>query len=416
MAPVEPESVVEPVPAEPAPAAGEDDGAPAPAWSPETPPASEPAPQWASAPAGTAVASAVHTPVAPPLQGNRVPKAKGKGSAGRIVLSVFLSILLCVSLLASALATVLKVSVTPDRLAVIVTDFVKNPGSLSSLNTGSKTPGRTAVATKPHTAVSVAASSSDGRAAVSLSSSDLSGIEDLDDLADYLYDLAKKEPGWENTTRDKIREALDSPEAEEFLHQVAADVAEDYTSVLLEGKKSDGKDLSEKLTEYVLAHEDRVEDVVRKAGFTGELALSERKLERAIRENMPQEIGSLTPEKLAEDNEELVSAARIVFSPLVFIGLWAITALLLVLLIVINRRRLSAVLYCVGIPALILGLVFLVGWCTMELYPAMKELPLSLIPTYMGKTVLLTGAGLTGGGVLLIVIKRIVRVVERKRG
>ncbi len=421
---MEPEVPVEPeAPVAAAPVV--EDSASVTAPGPEMPRPSDFTAPWTApaAPVNAAVAQAVHTaaPVYTPAPAPaRKSSRKTKHNAGRIVLSVFLSILLCVSLLVSTLVTVVKFTVTPERFSEIVTDLFKNPNILGSLVQKTGSAKSTAAAAKPHTAVSMAAFS--GRhAAVSLSAPelDLSDLQNMDDLADYLYDLAKDQPGWEDTSRRKIKDALDSPVVEEFLNGVSQDLAEDYTSVILEGKESEGLDLTEKLTDYIMDHENEVEDLARDAGFTGEMDISRRKLEQAIRDNVPEEIASLTPEKvvekLDEQNEKIVSSIRLVFSPWLFYALWALTALLIVLLIVVNRHRISAVLYCVGIPALILGLIFLAGWCTMQLYPGLKEGPLSLIPTYLGKTVLLTGAGLTGGGALFVIIKLIIGAVQKKK-
>lgn len=375
-------------------------------------------PVYTSAP----VQTAVHTPAPAeaPVKKPKAPKKPIKHNGARITLSILLSILLCVSLLAASLVTVVKLCVTEDNLESAISSIQFSSLSISGKKSddsgNSRIARRSAFADEPAAAdtLGVAVVSDEPHVASLMSTSDISLDDiplngDINDLADYLYDLAKDQSGWENVKKEDIQQALDHPLVDEFMTEMAGD----YTDVIVNGEDGAGKGLTpENITDFVMEHEEEIKEIVEDVGYQGEFNLDRSKLETTIRDSIGD---TYSPENIAKDYSEYLDVFRLVVSTPVVIGLWALTALLIVLLIVVNRRRVSAVLSCVGIPALIVGIIYLAAWGTMSFYPDMKEGLLSIIPKFLGKPVLLMGAGLAGGGIILIIIKIIVRSVQKKR-
>lgn len=344
----------------------------------------------------TAVAVAdedVHTPESPVENGKqkkekkekkeKAAKASSGRNVGRILLSILLSLLLFVSLLASSLVTLVRLTVREENLESALRDL-----SLSSLKVGGYS----------------------GDPENSDDASDGALPADTEELADYLYDMAKDAPGWENATRKDIAKAMEEPLVNEFLTQMATD----YADVVIRGEDPAGKGLTpENITDFVLDHEKETLDVMRKAGYTGDLRIDREELESSLRDTIGD---TFVPENIVTgDYQEYMTIFRIVVSLPVLIGLWVITAALVILLIVVNKHRFSAVLSCVGVPALIIGLLFVAAWCAINLYPPMREGLLSLIPLLLGSDLLIFGASLAGGGLLFVIIKAIVRSVQKKR-
>lgn len=384
-------------------------------------PVPETAPTAVAAPAG-GPAESVHMPASAGETRPAREKAPVRGNVGRVILSILLSLVLLVSLLASTLVTVLRASVSDDNLAEVISNIRFSGLKLGGL--GERKSARTRVAERSAAvrqsavagSLGVAVRSDTPHTASLMSFDDLEGIDlddlptdDMDDLADYLYDMTRDQPGWEDVKKENIEEALDHPLVDEFLTEMATD----YTAVIVKGEDGEGKGLTpDKVTDFVMEHEEEIQQIVEDAGYKGEFKLDEEKIRTSIADSIGD---TYAPENIARDYSEAVTAFRLVVSLPVIIVLWFITALLVVLIFVVNKRRLSAVLSCVGIPALIVGLVYLAVWCAMALYPAMREGLLALVPKFLGKNVLITGASLAGGGIVLIVIKAIIRSVQKKR-
>lgn len=358
----------------------------------------------------------------------KAPKAPAKKSAGRIVLSVFLSILLFISVLASTLETVVKFKVNPTQLNQFVHELIDEKGAKGVLDmllgsSGStqkaarpaRTPVRAAslgvaMTGAPHVATAVSSSDFD------LGDIDLTDLENVDELLDQiseqLYDNVKDKSGWENVRQKDIRNALDDPLVDEFLDQATKDLVDG----VLGGEGAKGNGLTpEMITDFVVEHKSEIEDLAKDAGYTGELKIDTDKLEDSIRDSIGDGISvESLPEEVTTQINKVQDIYDIVVSMPVFIGLWALTAVLIILLIVVNRRRISAVLPCVGIPALIVGILFLAAWGAMTFLPQMKEAPFSLISDFLGKYMLLVGAGLAGGGLVFIIVKAIIGTVQKK--
>lgn len=372
-------------------------------------------------------------PVHTPEQGKgkkekapKPPKAPAKSSAGRIILSVFLSILLFVSVLASTLETVVKFKVNPTQLNQFVHELIDEKGAKGVfdmiLSSGSKKaarPARTpvlaaslgvAVTNAPHVASAVSSGDFD------LGDIDLSDLENVDELLDQiseqLYDNVKDKAGWEDVRQKDIRNALDDPLVDEFLDQATKDLVDG----VLNGEKGKGNGITpEMITDFVVEHKSEIEDLVKDAGYTGELKIDTDKLEDSIRDSIGDGISAESlPEEVTKQIDQVKDIYSTVVSTPVFIGLWALTALLIVLLIVVNRHRISAVLLCVGIPALIVGILFLAAWGALTFVPLMKEEPFNLVSDFLGKYMLLVGAGLAGGGLVFIIVKAIIGTVQKK--
>lgn len=361
------------------------------------------------------VTEPIHIPEAPveepKPETERAPKAPVKGSVGRILLSILLSILLCASLLVSSLVTVLRLSVTGENLTGAVGNIELSSVKLGNLRENGRAGSAERSAAKAPAAaetLGVAVMTGGTRAAGTVSSWN-TGLDDMEDLAGYLYDMAKNQPGWEDVRREDIEEALDSDLVDEFLREMVSD----YADVIVKGKDGKGMGLTpDNITDFVMAHEDEIRKIVEDAGYKGEFRLDGEKLRQAISDSLGD---TYAPEKIVREHSRYVDILRIVVSLPVVIILWVITAGLVVLIIVVNKRRISAALSCVGIPALIVGLLYLVCWSAMTIVPTLRKGLWSLIPAFLGRDVLLTGACLAGGGLLLIIVKAVIRSVQKKR-
>lgn len=298
-------------------------------------------------------------------RGAKKPPETGKQRAASAAVSVILALLLFAFLTSATAVTILNVSLAPDSLTSTVQDM-------------------------------------------DVANMDISGVVGGEEttVADYAYDLVR-DMGWEDISRRDVEEMVEKP----FVANFVSEMSQEYMSALSGNGKSDGLN-ADRVVDYIKDHEDEIQEAAADAGFEGELYFDYDRIEREVDDIVGDK---LEISSIEENNSLYFKLAKLVFSKVVFIGLWVVTALLCVLIILANKRRVSRALTYIGIPTLIIGLTALIASAAVSLFLDMDSKTLiKLLYSLAGNTVLMTGIIMTAIGVVFIAVRIIVRSVRKR--
>ncbi len=296
------------------------------------------------------------------------PKVAKRG-AGKAILSVFLSILLLVALTVSTALTVVRMCLSEDTLR----------GWIEKMEPQNVTiPGK-------------------------------DGEEPLP-LIDYVYEELRDSEQLGEISREQVEAILDSDAVSAFL----ADEASAYTGYILKGEESEGI-TPESVTQFLKNNEEELRQAARDAGVEMEFDLDYDAVQAELEDSMGD---GITVDALDED---IIETVRFVLSTLCICCCWGVTALLLLGLILINRKFGSALLGHIGIPVNVSGLIILLPTVALIVALAIAE-PFGQSPDsivwepfrLMRFHLLIAGGGLTLTGIILLIIRAIVRSRRKK--
>lgn len=340
----------------------------------------------ASIPEGATVCPSCNAPVAgkaapaTPPKKEKAPKAAKppkppkpvkippKQSVPARVFCVLLSILLCLALLIASSLTILRVSLTGDGLSQWIGDVDVSDISVSI----------------------------EGKKVT---------------LSEYLYDVSQdRDLG---LSKKDISDLLDDDLVKDFL----SSATEQYQNYLTTGSGS-GVD-TDMILDFLEDHEDDIRDsILRKTSHDWEdLTFHYDKIEEQLDEQLGD---TLSVKHLNAISGNALSLVRLSIMPVTIILAWLLCALLALGLILMNLRRASSLLFYIGIPVLITGVVLcLMGLACLLVSFLVPSLAFILdgnpLITSFRNLALIMGGVMLVAGILMTVIHNLIRKSEKKR-
>lgn len=312
-------------------------------------------------------------PPMPPMPANpkkeKQPKKKKKGVGvfGRI-LSVFLCIILILFLILAEAMSIVAALVTEKSI-----DGIINKIDLCD----------------------IVVADDDGRD-VRLPEFILGCVEDL------------KIEGLNDLDEDDIKAFLDSP----VLKDSIIKVVNEYRAFFVDGKNGDGI-TSSKFFNFLEENEDEINRILSELGHES-LEMPDRGDVDELFDDTA--LGDLSIREITDSVSNIVSLVRFLFSRIFLVILWLITALLALLIMVINRRQISSSLSYFGVALYIVGIIY----CGVAIAAAVaKSITMSTLVSASLSVVILPvvigGLSMLFAGTIMLIIKYIIKSVKAKR-
>lgn len=325
-------------------------------------------------------------------------------SAGRTAVTVLLSILLCLALLAGTVLTAARNTVSSENIAKLISQL-----DLSAIRVS----GNSRRVARPQLSHGAGHAVTMTRTPETAAASRLAEETGDQSLADAILGLLQNQEGiegLEDVTTDQINEVL----SQDFVQDFLGDVTEDYVEAIVNGEElpEDAGLTADKVTDFLVEHQDDLNAAMNDAGIETEIKIDED----TVRESLGKDLEKVVPpvSKIREQYAGPIEAVRTVMSSTVLIAVWAVAAVLAVLILLVNIKRLSGGLLGLGIPALIVGVVLLAPVALSGLLTGDNAL-LALARALIQGPLTLIGAVTAGAGLVLILLGAITGAARKRK-
>lgn len=328
-----------------------------------------------------------------------VIKEKSHSKILRVILNVVLCLFLCLSIIVSSLVTLAKLCINEDNIKNASSKIHLSTFQIADFITDNDNSAKRSKGSNEHSII-----------VPNSSLSEIVANKDVSTITDVIYEMVKDQPGWENVKRKNIEEILDGPLVKEFI----GDMVDDYIDVIINGESGEGKGLTpENITDFVVENSNEVEKIIKDIGYTEDFKIDETILKDALEENIGY---TYAPENITKDFSQYLDILRTLISlPIIIILFWVITAMLIALIIIVNRRYISTALYCIGIPSIIIGFIYVIAWgYIIFVVSAQNELG-NLISDVFSKNTIILGTVLALIGLILIAINIISLLIKKHK-
>lgn len=304
-----------------------------------------------------------------PPKAPKVMKPPHKQGVPARVGCVLLSILLCLTLLFASVVTALRVSFSTEKLTKWVESIDLSEISLQ-----------------------------------------VEGKDETVMLGDYLYEVSQQQTDLDLRRRD-INDLLQDNLVKDFL----LSAAKQYQRYLLDGSDSSGI-TTRMIMDYVEDNEAEIERLFVRTLHIDQLTLDYDQLEASLNEQLG---GSLSIDGLNQASGNVLSTLRLFTGLIALILAWVLCALLVLGLVLANRRRASSLLLYIGLPILITGAILLLVGLAGILAPMIVASLAFLFSRgsalhAFALLLLILGAAMLLAGVLMAVAHRLYRQYEKK--
>lgn len=224
-----------------------------------------------------------------------------------------------------------------------------------------------------------------------------------DTLTDVVLDVCRTQDGGKDMTRKDAEKLIEKVFAKELLN----DFIEDYRSYLFDGKYPEGISVDSVIS-YLKENEKEIVRAFSSVGYEG-FYINYDKLEDLLEDKVGDKFSIPT---LDNKYHSTLSLVRFFLSDTMNLILWIVTGLLAILLMLINLKYIQNVLTCYGVPAIVIGVAYLLmylvlllifGVNTVSIIYAMLQLIIQKVLTW--------GIVLFVAGVLMVVAKVIIDAI-----
>ncbi len=264
-------------------------------------------------------------------------KTKAKQNVFLKILSVFFAVILAVLLIASTAVTLLHTVISPDNTQNLVADLID---SIDLDDLYINTP--------------------DGKLSI----------------GEYFIQSCQKNKGWENVTENDLEDTLE----EEYIHEFASEIINEYLTEFVE---NDGElnITAEDIYDILESNDKTIKKMAKDLGFEGNLQIKEKK--DTIISNIEKQIGQeginikLNVEAIGGSAVSGLALQSIlfIFTDIAMIAMWGIVAVFALIIFFINWGYFGNFLRSCGIPALIIGVIYLIASLCAEPLSQLFKLP-----------------------------------------